>query len=426
MTAQGGKYRRDVGTLGVTFLIVNSIIGAGIFGLPEIMHQAVGDFAPWLMLAGSLMVGAVAYCFASLSCLTDRSGGPQRYATDAFGLLVGFEVGWLFYFARMLSQAANVTVLVAYAAAFLPAIGENLATAIAVILVLGAITVVNVVGIRRAVAFLGVLTLFKLLPLIILVIVGVAGASTPGPVELPQLSAVEAIALSALYAFVGFENATIPAGETSNPRRAMPRAIGISLAVVTAVYFGIQYAYSHSSVAGTGVDAPLVALAHERMGQIGALLIGITALVSVLGNLTAGHTTASRITAAMGEDGVLPGWFAAASRWGTPANSIIVFGLGAMAFALTGTFATLIVAATLSRMLVYIVSIAALPRLRRQQGLPWISPGLAVAAPLALVLSLWASFQSTSEQWLTMLAFAFAGTVLFAVASRGSRRKEEA
>ena len=412
------KYRRDMGTVGVAFLVVNGLIGAGIFALPELLHQAVGNFAPWLLLAGAFLMATVTFCFASLASLTDRSGGPQRFVTDVFGNFPGFQVGLLFYFSRMVSYAANITVLMAYAAALWPALGEGILRSSAITFILGAITALNVVGIRRVVAALGVMTLLKLLPLIVLIGVAAIAAPGTGPVVLPQFSAVEGVALAAIYAFTGSENATIPAGETNDPKRAMPRALLTSLAIVTLIYFGLQYAYSSSPIAGTGSDAPLAALAGYYAGEIGSLLIAATAIVSVLANSIAGHTCASRMTASLSDDRLIPGWFGQVSRWGTPANSIVVFGTGALLFALSGTFVTLAVSSTLARIIIYITSISALPRLRQSAGLRPVTVPIGLASSVALTFCVWATFQSSREQWALIGAFLLVGTFFFFLARR--------
>ena len=414
----GDKYRRDMGTVGVAFLVVNGLVGAGIFALPELLHQAVGNFAPWLMLGAALLIACVTYCFAALGSLTERSGGPQRFVTDAFGRFPGFQTGWLFYCARMVAQAANVTVLIAYAAAFWPALGEGILRSSAIILILGAVTMLNVVGLRRAIAALGVLTLFKLLPLAVLIGVAVIAGPQAGPVTLPQFTAVEGVALAAIYAFTGCENATIPAGETKDPKRAMPRALLTSLAIVALIYFGLQYAYSNSPIAGRGSEAPLASLARYYAGNAGSLLIAATAIVSVLANGIAGHCTASRMTASLSDDGLLPRWFGQVSRWGTPANSIVVFGLGAMLFALSGTFVALAVGATLARLIIYFTSISALPRLRKSMGLKALTLPIGIAAGVALTFCVWAAFQSSRDQWVLIASFLLIGTALFFLARR--------
>lgn len=412
------KYRRDMGTLGVAFIVMNGLIGAGIFGLPEVLHQAVGNFAPWLILAGAFLFSSVVYCFAALSSLTDRSGGPQRFVTDAFGNFPGFQIGWLFYSSRMLSYAANVSVLMAYATALWPVLGEGIPRSLAIIVIFGMITALNVIGTKRVVAVLGVMTFFKLLPLVVLIGVAIIAGPGANSVSLPQFSAVEGVALAAIYAFTGSENATIPAGEANDPKRAMPRALLAGFAIVTLVYFGLQYAYSSSAVAGTGADAPLAALAGYYGGAAGSLLIAATAIVSVLANSIAGHTTASRMTASLSDDRLIPGWFGRVSRWGTPANSIVVFGLGGLIFALSGTFVTLAVVATLARLIVYASSISALPRMRIMHGLRPLTVPIGIAAATALSLCTWAIFQSSREQWALIAAFLLVGTVLFFVARR--------
>jgi amino acid transporter len=405
-----------MGTAGAAFLIVNGMIGAGIFGLPELLHQAVGDFAPWLVLAGAVMIATVFFCFAALTSLTDRSGGPQRFVTDAFGRFPGFQIGWLFYFGRMVAHAANVTVLTAYAAAFWPALGQGILRSSGIVLVIAAITVLNVVGIKRAISVLGAITLFKLVPLLALIGVALLANPAQAPIALPEFSAVEGVALAALYAFVGCENATITAGEIRDPKRALPRALFASLAIVTLVYFGLQLAYSSSPVAGTGSEAPLASLGGYYAGKIGSLLIAATAVVSVLGNSLAGHTTASRMTASLSDDRLIPGWFGQVSRWATPANSIVFFGAGAFLFALTGTFVTLAISGTLARLIVYMASISALPRLRKQVGLKAFTLPIGIVAPVALLLCLWATLQSSVDQWILIAAFLSLGTVLFFIA----------
>ena len=145
-------------------------------------------------------------------------------------------------------------------------------------------------------------------------------------------------------------------------------------------------------------------------------MIGATVIVSVLGNSLAGHTIASRMTAALSDDHLIPGWFGRVSRWGTPANSIIFFGAGALAFALTGTFVSLAISGTLARLLGYTASISALPKLRNSAHLKPVTPSIGAAALAALCLCVWAIFQATSEQWTRIAAFLLAGTMLFFIA----------
>jgi hypothetical protein len=100
----------------------------------------------------------------------------------------------------------------------------------------------------------------------------------------------------------------------------------------------------------------------------------------------------------------------------------VFFGFGALLFALTGTFVALAVIGTLARVIVYIASISALPKLRKAAGLTPMSVSIALAAPIAMGLSLWASLQSNRQQWTLIGVFLAIGTVLYVAARWDARR----
>ena len=300
----------------------------------------------------------IALCYADLASRFDSSGGPQLYASAAFGRFVGFQAGWMLYAARAAALAANANVLAAYAGALWPPLNGPLT----IIVTVGAITLINIVGIRRAVDTLGRHDDAQ---------AGAADADrrirsvarADSGTALPEFSAVEGVALAALYAFVGFEAATIPAGETRDPKRAIPQALLLTVAGVTLLYVLVQLAYSASGIGES--DAPLADLAAQvNWDPAGALLLGITAIVSVLANQLSAVTTISRITSSFADQGLLPRWFGQISpRFATPSNSILAVGGLGLALALSGTFVTLAVISTVSRLFAYLACIAADPRL---------------------------------------------------------------
>ncbi len=409
-----GTTRRDVGIWGAAFLALNGMIGAGIFGLPGKLDAAVGSFAPWLLLIAGLGVMLIALCYADLASRFDTSGGPQLYAGTAFGQFVGFQSGWMLYAARAASLAANAHVLSAYAGALWPPLNGPLT----IIVTVSAITLVNIVGIRRAVDTLGGMTMLKLMPLLLIGALGLLLVPIPTP-ALPDFSAVEGVALAALYAFVGFEAATIPAGETRDPRRAIPRALLLTVAGVTLLYVLVQLAYSTSGLGES--DAPLADLAASQLGPAGALLLGITAIISVLANQLSAVTSISRITSSFADQGLLPRWFGRISpRFATPSNSILAVGGLGLALALSGTFVTLAVISTVSRLFAYLACIAAIPRLDYLAGkLRW---GRGVLLPVAAgAVCLWAAAQSKADEWQAFAAFILAGSLLYLLARMGRR-----
>ena len=411
---QQSTTRRDVGIWGAAFLALNGMIGAGIFGLPGKLDAAVGSFAPWLLLIGGLGVMLIALCYADLASRFDASGGPQLYGAKAFGPFIGFQAGWMLYAARAASLAANANVLAAYAGVLWPPLNGPLT----IIVTISAITLINVIGIRRAVDTLGGMTMLKLAPLLLIGALGLVLAPIPTP-ALPEFTAVEGVALVALYAFVGFEAATIPAGETRDPQRAIPRALLLTVAGVTLLYVVVQLAYSASGIGES--DAPLADLAAQSLGPAGALLLGITAIVSVLANQLSAVTSISRITSSLSDQALLPRWFGKISpRFATPANSIVAVGGIGLALALSGTFVTLAVISTVSRLFTYLVCIAAIPRLDQLAGrMRWVGGILLPAA--AALLCILAAAQSQAEEWRAFLFFLLAGTFLYLVARLGRR-----
>ena len=112
----GAQLKRDIGFFGAAFLVLNSVIGAGIFALPGKVAVSAGLYSPWLFLVVGLLFLTVVLTFAELASYYDRTGGPVLYATEAFGPLAGFSTGWLIYLARMTAFAANANVMAAYLA----------------------------------------------------------------------------------------------------------------------------------------------------------------------------------------------------------------------------------------------------------------------------------------------------------------------
>ncbi|HEY0043415.1 MAG TPA: APC family permease [Allosphingosinicella sp.] len=413
--------RRDIGFTGSAFLSFNGVVGAGIFALPATLYTQFGAFSPWLFPLFGLLVLVIALPFARVASLFPVSGGPVVYA-GTFGPAASFQAGWLYYVARAAALAANTTVLVTYLAALWPPIGSGVLRAAAIIAITALLTSINLVGVRRAVRFLDALTLLKALPLIGTAIFGLVafGGSIDAPAGVPELSALEAAALLILYAFVGFENSVVAAGETADPERTIPRALITTILCTALLYFIVQLSYVAVMAPGEGGDAPLVSFGTKLMGPAGGLLLTAAAVFSLMGNVSGGMTASTRATYALGRDGLLPAWFGRVSpRWATPHNSILFMGALIAALALSGSFVWLAVVSTLARMLVYTISIAALPKASRQK----IGAGTWALMAAGIAVCVWAALQSAWPSWRMLLILAAAGTVLYVIARRGAQRE---
>ncbi len=410
--AEGGL-RRDIGLTGSAFLAFNGIVGAGIFGLPGDLHARFGAFAPWLFLIFGLLILAIVLPFARLAACHERTGGPVTYAAH-LGPAIAFQTGWLYCLARVTSMAANTNLFVDNMARLWPPMGTWVGRASLMVALIGALTLINIVGVKRAIRALDLLTLLKALPLIGLALwaIGHAAQGLPPPGPVPPLSALEASALVLLYAFVGFENATVPAGETADPRRTIPRAMIGTVIATAGLYFLVQLGYAAVMPAGPAPTTPLAALAETLIGPVGGTLLALTAMMSVAGNLGGAIISGPRVPFALAEQTLLPRWFGRINpRFATPANSIQFIGALALVLALTGSFVWLAIVSTLARLIVYGTCIATLPRAR---------PGAASWALMlaGLAVCVWAAAQSKWESWAMLGGFVAAGFVLYALARR--------
>jgi amino acid transporter len=412
--------KRDIGFFGSAFLSFNGVVGAGIFALPATLYMQFGDFSPWLFPLFGLLVLVIALPFSRVAAHHPVSGGPVVYAAT-FGSAVSFQAGWIYYVARSAALAANANVLITYLSTLWAPLSEGVARAATILAVVGAITFINIVGVKRAVRFLDALTLLKAAPLLFVAILGliVAGGSIQAPAALPPLTELEAAALLILYAFVGFENSVVPAGETRDAQRTVPRALIATILATATLYFLVQLSYVAVMEPGEGGDAPMVAFGTALMGPAGGLLLTAAAVFSLLGNISGGMTGTTRTTYALGRDGLLPGWFGKVSkRYATPSNSILFMGGLVALLALTGSFVWLAVVSTLARMIVYSISIASLPRAERGKPLIWL---MVIAA---IAVCVWAASQTAWPSWRALLALVAIGTLLYLIARRARVRPE--
>ena len=164
---------RTLGLGALWLLIVNGMIGAGIFGIPAEAARLAGAFSPLLFLLTAVLIAPVMLCFAELASATRESGGPARYVRVAFGPMAGFQTGWALYVARLTALAANFNLLVSALAHFWPGLGEGLPRVLMLAALSALLALLNIVGVRAAVRSIGVLTAGKLFPIALLALLGV-------------------------------------------------------------------------------------------------------------------------------------------------------------------------------------------------------------------------------------------------------------
>lgn len=425
------RLRREIGTLGASLLVLNGLIGAGIFALPGRVAVNAAELSPWLFLLVGFVFLCVVLTFAALASYYEHSGGPVLYARDAFGDVAGFGTGWLLFVSRSAAFSANVTVMAAYLGAVVPALDSTAGRAAVICAATAALTWANVVGVRTGVHTMLVLTIFKITPLALLVLLGLGHVSTDTlwPAGVLGIDNPGPTVLLMIYAFVGFETIGVTAGETANPRQRLPLALLRTVIGISLFYCLIVMVFVAVVPAGDYAEASLVEVGRLLAGPAGALAITIAAVFSIGGNLSSSMLAAPRLLYALAEHGMLPRRIAYIHpHFRTPSVAIIGMGVLCLGLALSGTFTALAVASTLSRLLAYVVCIAALPRIRaaaegevRQEAftLPggWLLPALAMVVCCGLMM------QTTLANWLAVAGLLAIGIVLYGFARRIAARR---
>ena len=421
---------RGIGFMGLAVIVINSMIGAGIFALPAAVSARAGVLSPWLFLAVGLLIISVVLTFAELSSYFKSSGGPVLFTTTAFGPLAGFTTGWVLFVSRMAAFAANTTVMAVYLGAIWPWFSAGIGRTLLIVAVTSVLTYVNLIGVKEGVRTMAVITIFKLTPILLLIVLGLQHVSSDilFPATMPTIDDLGGTTLLLVYAFVGFESVTIVSGESKNPTRTMPRALVMTVIATGTLYFLIVLAYISVLPDAGASGATLIDVGRELMGPTGTILITLAAFFSIGGNLSSIMLAVPRLTFALAQDRLLPKWFGQIhEKYSTPGNSIIFLGGLGLIFALTGSFAYLAAASSLMRLIAYVLCISALPAIRRKATAAEkadayrLKGGYTIPA-FALVLCIWMGAQSSLLSWQVTGGLVAAGLVLYAVSAQRRAR----
>jgi APA family basic amino acid/polyamine antiporter len=424
--AQAAGLVRAIGRFDLTAAVVNGVVGAGIFGAPAAVAALAGAWSPLAAVAAALGILTVVLCFAEVGSRFDESGGPYLYAREAFGRHVGFAVGWLHVWTRLLSAAAILNVFVAYlvplaAWAGTPAGRLSVMTGVVVL-----VTAVNVRGIRLATWTVDAFTIGKLLPLGLLLVLGLPRVS--GSVLATQTVAephwTDAV-LVMVFLYGGFESAVVAASETRDPRRHTAFALLTALAVVTATYCLVQLVVVGVLPRAAGFETPVAAGLEAVAGPLGALLGSLAALVSGYGWLTGFAMMTPRILFAMGERGELPPAFCRVHpRFRTPHVAVIFNSAVALALALYGSFAAAASLSVVTRLGIFALTCAALPVLRRKrpaEAAGFRLPGGVAVAGTGVMFCLWLLVtRSFAQIWVLLLILGVGMLLRWLVARKGA------
>jgi amino acid transporter len=335
---------RSIGRWTMTALVINGIIGGGIFALPGELSRLLGRASPFAMIFAAVAMGIIMACIAEVASQFSEPGGAYLYTRTAFGRFVGMQIGWFFLLAVVGGVAVTANLLVDYLAPFLPWTLNVWERGLVMGFVIAIPTAANYCGVRSGANLSTVMTLAKVSPLVLLIVSGVARfAHQPLMIHASEIASpgwsnwVRAVALL-MFPFSGWEESLVPTGEVTEPRRTIPFALGTGLITCAAVYTLLQF-ITVATVGPNASDRPLAQTASILLGGGGATMVSIAIMLACYGYISANLLNDPRLVYSLAVQGDFPAIFARIHpRFHTPAVALIIYAFTGWVLAVTGTF----------------------------------------------------------------------------------------
>jgi basic amino acid/polyamine antiporter, APA family len=410
---------RSIGRWTLTALVINCIIGGGIFGLPGEVTRLLGRASPLAMIFAALGMAVIIACITEVGSQFSEAGGPYLYVRTAFGRFMGLQIGWFHLLVVVAPMAALANLFVNYLGTFLAAPLNTWERGSLMAILIAIPAVANCFGVRSGANLSNVVTIAKLVPLGFLILFGVGRF-----VHQPQLIHVSEIAspglsnwVSAmvllLFAYGGWENALIPTGEMREPRRTIPVGLGTGLLVCAAIYALLQF-ITVATIGAMTTDRPLAQTASVLLGHGGAAFVAIAAMLSTYGWISGAILSGPRLAYSLAAQGDFPAFLARLHpRFHTPIIAILFCAITGWVLAFSGTFLWLVALSSGATMILYSGMCASLIRLRklRPNALALRIPFGPVLAALGVAICLALTTGLKRREVLLMCITALAATI---------------
>lgn len=373
MHTTGDGLHRMIGIKSLAANVVNLTIGAGIFVLPALVAERLGNASAIAYLICGALIFLIMMCLAEVGSKTTTSGGIYKYVESAFGPYWGFLTSNLYWLGfGLISDAAIANALFEIIVVHIPAFNQLLFRMIFFALVFGALAWINIKGVQYGIRTISVLTVAKILPLLLLLSIGLAFIKTENLIFSTtfQQHNLGEVCLILFFAFVGGEAALTTGGEIKSPKRTVPLGLLIGISIVILIYVTLQLVAQ--GVLGSALsmhkDAPLTELATIIFGSFGPSLIIIATAMAILGAISGDILVMPRFLFAASRDKILPDLLSAIhTRYRTPHIAIFTYSFLAFVLALSGSFKVLAILSSSANLITYAIVVIALWKLKTNQ-----------------------------------------------------------
>jgi basic amino acid/polyamine antiporter, APA family len=430
-TTGSAPLKRGIRKWDLVLMIINSIIGAGIFGLPSRIYSLTGLYSIAAFVVCAILVMVFILCFAEVGSRFDATGGPYLYTYTAFGQFPAFLVGWLLLLSRIFNYATLINLFVTYLVFFVDFANTALLRVVIIILVTFFLAYINHIGVKNLARLSNILTIAKLIPLTLFVISGLffmrTGQFTIS--EAPSIPNFSEAVLLLVFAFGGFESVMVNTGEIKEPGKTIPFGLFTATLIVAAIYIMVQIT-SIGTLPGLATsERPLADAAQNMIGNAGGNIIALGALISIFGTLNILLFSGSRLPFAFSKEEQLPELFSYVHpRYKTPTYSLIAVAIVTMVISILWSFITALTVAVIIRVTVYMFVCASLIRLRKkipQQTNFYKIPYGIFTASLGLGISVWLLFAAKTVELKNVAILLAIGVIIFLAQKAGRTYKRK-
>jgi basic amino acid/polyamine antiporter, APA family len=323
--------KKALGLVACTALIIGNMVGSGFYVSPaSLAPYGLLAIVSWIVMGvGAVCLGLV---FARLAHSYPATGGPYAYTRAAYGDFAGFLVAWGYWISIWASLPAIAVAFTGYLAQLVPALKESRAEIVAVTIgVIWLIVLINLCGVREAGLLQSITTFAKLIPFFAIATLGLLwvrphNLAVFNPSGKPLFEASAAVAPLIMFAYLGLESATVPAGDVRDAERTIPRAtlLGVSAAALLYVLGTVTVMGVIPRERLARSSSPFADASSAMWGHWAGGFIAVGALVSSLGALNGWTLLMGQVPMAAAQDGLLPIWLGRRSERGVPAIAILI------------------------------------------------------------------------------------------------------
>ena len=400
MNKKKENLKREISFLGLSSNIINTVIGSGIFVLPAIIAAALGAASILAYVFCGILITLLMLCVAEVASKITATGGIYIYIEKTFGKYPGFLTVCLLLLSTITGVGAIANAIVNIIFKLFPFFEGEIIRILFFIFMFSGLGYINVIGLKKGIGFVKIITIIKIAPLLLIVFIGFKDVDLTNLIweSTPTIRQIGTTSLVLFFAFTGAGTALSVSGEVRDPQKTIPRAILFSIFIIGIIYVLVQTVAQ--GVLGASLPSftenPLGEVADHIFGPIGFTLLTIGAAVSMFGSISSQVLSYPRVLFAASIDQVIPIKILSKihSKYITPHIAIIVFTSLCFIFASFGGFKELAIISSAASLFISLGMSIATIKLRRNKkfdsnGKTFRIPGGYIVPILSIIVILW-------------------------------------